>query len=140
MSTKVYPYLSFDGLSAEVLKFYQSIFGGELKVQTYGESGMGDTPEVRDRVIHADLTGDLVSLMASDTHPEFSPPLVMGNNITISLVGTDKDELTRCFNRLAEGGEITMALEEQFWGDVYGQVTDRFGIPWSVNISQPEQA
>jgi PhnB protein len=139
MSTKVYPYLNFDGQSAEAMQYYHSIFGGELKIQTYGESGMADNTEVANRVIHADLNGDLVSLMASDTHPEYSPPLVLGNNMTISLVGTDKDELTRSFNQLSEGGTITMPLEKQFWGDLYGQLVDRFGIQWSVNIYEPVQ-
>jgi PhnB protein len=139
MSTKVYPYLNFDGQSAEAMQYYHSIFGGELKIQTYGESGMADNTEVASRVIHADLNGDLVSLMASDTHPEYSPPLVLGNNMTISLVGTDKDELTRSFNQLSEGGTITMPLEKQFWGDLYGQLVDRFGIQWSVNIYEPVQ-
>lgn len=139
MSTKVYPYLNFDGQSAEAMQYYHSIFGGELKIQTYGESGMADNTEVANRVIHADLNGDLVSLMASDTHPEYSPPLVLGNNLTISLVGTDKDELTRSFNQLSEGGTITMPLEKQFWGDVYGQLVDRYGIQWSVNIYEPVQ-
>jgi PhnB protein len=139
MSTKVYPYLNFDGQSAEAMQYYHSIFGGELKIQTYGESGMADNTEVANRVIHADLNGDLVSLMASDTHPEYGPPLVLGNNMTISLVGTDKDELTRSFNQLSKGGTITMPLEKQFWGDVYGQLVDRFGIQWSVNIYEPVQ-
>jgi PhnB protein len=140
MSTKLYPYLNFDGQTAEAMKFYHAIFGGELKIQTYGEAGMADTPEFANRVIHADLNGELVSLMASDTHPEHSPTLVVGNNMTISLVGTDKDELTRCFNQLSDGGNIMMPLEKQFWGDVYGQLVDRFGIPWSVNIYEPGQA
>jgi PhnB protein len=140
MSTKVYPYLNFDGQTAEAMKYYHSIFGGELKIQTYGESGMADKPEVASRVMHADINGELVSLMASDTHPEHSPPLVLGNNMTISLVGTDKDELTRCFNQLSEGGTIMMPLEKQFWGDIYGQLVDRFGIQWSVNIYEPGQA
>jgi PhnB protein len=139
MSTKVYPYLNFDGQTADAMKFYQSIFGGELRMQTYGEAGMENKPDLANRVIHADLNGELVSLMASDTHPAHSPQLVAGNNITISLVGTDKDELTRCFNQLSEGGKIIMPLEKQFWGDFYGQVVDRFGIPWSVNIYEPGQ-
>lgn len=139
MKITLLPYLNFDGQTAEAMKYYQSIFGGELFMQTYAEAGMADKPEVSDRVIHADLKNDTVSFMASDTHPDHSQPLAVGNNVHLSIIGTDDAMLTQYFNQLAEEGTIFMPLEKQFWGDVFGSLTDKFGINWMVNISASDQ-
>jgi len=58
-----------------------------------------------------------------------------GNNITISLSGDDGEALRRWFEGLSEGGTVAMPLEKQVWGDEFGQLTDRFGINWMVNIT-----
>jgi PhnB protein len=139
MNTTLLPYLNFDGKTAEAMKFYQSIFGGELNMQTYGEAGMEEDPELGNRVIHADLRNDKFSIMASDTHPEHSQPMSLGNNVHLSIIGSDKDRLTQYFHKLSEGGSIYMPLEKQFWGDIFGSLTDKFGINWMVNISAGEQ-
>lgn len=139
MKTTLVPYLNFDGQTAEAMKFYQSMLGGELTMQTFAEAGMADKPEIAERVMHADLKNEAVSFMASDTHPDHSQPLAMGNNVHLSMVGSEEAKLTQYFNKLAEGGTIDMPLEKQFWGDVFGMLTDKFGIHWMVNISAAEQ-
>lgn len=121
------------------MQFYHSVFGGELRIQTFAEAGMADKPELGARVMHADLKNEAVSFMASDTHPDHSLPLVVGNNVHLSIVGSDEAKLTKYFNKLAEGGTIDMPLEKQFWGDLFGMLTDQFGVHWMVNISSAEQ-
>jgi PhnB protein len=138
MKTTLVPYLNFDGRTSEAMKFYHSVLGGELKMQTFAEAGMAEKSELGNRIMHADLKTDTVSMMASDTHSDHSQPLMAGNNINLSLIGTDEATLSEYFNKLAEGGQIVMPLEKQFWGDLYGMLIDKFGIPWMVNIS-PEQ-
>lgn len=135
MTAKLVPYLNFDGDCRAAMEFYRDVFGGELHVQTFGDAH-GETPDaIRDRVMHARLNAGAVDLMASDTHPEHSPPYVAGNGVHLSLIGTDHDTLADRFAQLAAGGSIEMPLEKQFWGDVYGALTDRFGMHWMVNIS-----
>ena len=75
--------------------------------------------------------------MGADTPPgmEFTP----GTNITVSLSGDDVEDLRGYFAKLADGGTVSMPLEKQMWGDEYGALTDRFGIPWMANISVPSQ-
>jgi PhnB protein len=135
VKTALVPYLNFDGQASEALRFYQSIFGGELMMQTYAEANMGDGPELADKIIHGSLQSETISLMASDTHPHYSQPLRVGNNVNLMIVGSDQDQLTEYFNKLAQGGTIDMPLEEQFWGDIYGVLTDKFGIPWMIDIA-----
>ncbi|MGD0318718.1 MAG: VOC family protein [Nitrososphaerales archaeon] len=130
------PYLNFNGSAAEAMRYYQSILGGELKMQTFGEAKMAETPQERDLVVHAVLKSDALLFMASDTHP--SRRTMFGDNIHMSITGRDSSELTRVFNGLAQGGKVDMPLARQFWGDTFGMLTDRFGVHWMVNI--PAQA
>jgi PhnB protein len=119
------------------MEFYRDVFGGELTLNTFGESGGAQgTPEA-DGIMHAQLeTPAGFTLMASDTPAEM--PYNPGDNISISLSGDDADELRGYWEKLSDGGTVTMALEKQMWGDEFGMCLDRFGIPWMVNISQPQ--
>lgn len=132
MKPTLTPYLNFNSQTKEAMKFYQSVLGGELKMQTFAESGMPTSPEDKDKIIHADLKNDSLSFMASDGGADHK--INMGNNIYMSIVGSDEALLTKYFNGLAEGGTVDMPLAKQFWGDIYGQLTDKFGIRWTVNI------
>lgn len=135
MNTELVPYLNFDGNAAEAMRFYESVFGGELSIQTFKDAFPETPAETADRTMHAMLKTSELSIMASDTHPEHSPAMLVGNNVSLSIIGSDSETLTGYFNKLAEGGMVTMPLEKQFWGDTFGACVDKFGIPWMVNIS-----
>jgi PhnB protein len=137
MKAALLPYLNFDGETAEAMRFYHSIFGGELAMQTFAEANMASGPHEADRILHAQLKSDSFSIMASDTHPDFGPLLNKGSNVNLILVGdaADQARLTEIFHGLTEGGTIEMALGPQFWGDIHGALVDRFGVPWMINIS-----
>ena len=137
MSVRLNPYLGFNGKTREAMEFYKSILGGELVMQSFGESGASKSEEQNDLIMHAQLTsGDMV-IMASDggEHNKVD----FGNNVSLSLVGEDAVKLTEIFNKLAEGGTVDMKLEKQFWGDTFGMLTDKFGQHWMVNINSGEQ-
>ena len=82
--------------------------------------------------MHAHLDHENLSFMASDTNPH-GPAFTPGNNVNLSIVGNDTAKMTEYFNRLSEGGTIMMPLEKQFWGDVFGMFTDKFGMHWMVS-------
>ncbi|MFD4638893.1 VOC family protein [Lentzea sp. NPDC058436] len=131
MATRLNPYISFDGQAREAMEFYQSVFGGELKMNTFGEFGMQDTPQA-DQIMHAQLETDAgYTIMASDTPPGME--YRSGSSITVSLSG-DEEVLRQYFNALAEGGKVGTPLEKQMWGDEYGDVVDKFGVNWMVNL------
>lgn len=135
--TVLIPYLNLDGAdTGAAMKFYQSIFGGDLVMQTFGEAGMAKTDEEKDFVIHAELKTDTFTFMASSGHADNK--VNFGDSVNMSLVGVDTETLTSWFNKLSEGGKIDLPLAKQFWGDIYGQVTDKYGIHWMVNIHNPE--
>lgn len=135
MDTQLVAYLTFTDETKDAMTLYKEIFGGELILQTFGDSGQADTDEVKDRIIHAQLKNEMFTLMASDTHPMYGPVVIMGNSVNLSLIGSDLEKLTEYFTKLAHEGSIEMPLAKQFWGDTFGACTDKFGIHWMVNVN-----
>jgi PhnB protein len=135
MASRLNPYINFAGNAREAMEFYNSVFGGTLTLNTFGEFGNPD-PVTADQIMHAQLETDQgFTLMASDTPPGM--PHTQGDNITISLSGDDGDRLRGYWEQLSQDGTVAMPLEKQVWGDEFGMVTDRFGVPWMVNIGAP---
>jgi PhnB protein len=134
MSSRLNPYLSLPGNTKEAMEFYKSVFGGTLNINTFGEYGEQD-PDLSDKVMHAQLeTDNGFTLMASDPPPGME--IQAGNNMAISLSGDDADALRGYWDKLSAGGDIQMPLEKQMWGDTFGMCTDKFGLPWMVNIAE----
>ena len=136
MASILNPYIAFGGNAREAMEFYRSVFGGELTLSTFGDYGAAGEQHA-DGIMHALLKTDAgYTLMASDTPPG-SGDAPTGGAITVSISGDDADQLRGYWTRLSEGGSVEMPLEKQMWGDEFGMCTDRFGIAWMVNISQP---
>jgi PhnB protein len=135
MTSRLNPYISFNGDARDAMEFYKSVLGGKLDLNTFGSLG-GAEGDDADKIMHAQLETDLgFTLMGADTpsHMEFTP----GNTMTVSLSGDDGDQLRGYWEGLSEGGNVTVPLEKQMWGDEFGMLVDRFGVAWMVNISQP---
>ena len=135
MSSRLNPYISFNGNARAALEFYEEVFGGTLVMNTFGEFGAGDGPQ-GDKIMHGQLeTPSGYTLMGSDTPPgmEYSP----GNTMTVSLSGDDAGELRGYWDKLSGTGTVVMPLERQMWGDEFGMCVDQFGVPWLVNITEP---
>ena len=137
MASRLNPYISFPGTAREAMEFYRDVFGGSLALSTFGEVGGTSDPADAEKIMHGMLeTDSMFTLMGADNPPgtEHSP----GNNIAVSLSGTDADELRGYWQKLSDGGTVTVPLEKQMWGDEFGMCMDRFGIAWMVNIGQEE--
>jgi PhnB protein len=135
MSSRLNPYLSFDGDARQAMEFYEQVFGGTMALNTFGSAGMPD-PAYTDKIMHGMLeTPSGFTLMGADTPPgmEYTP----GNTFAVSLSGDDATELRGYWEKLSADGSVEVPLERQMWGDVFGMCTDRFGVPWMVNISEP---
>ena len=138
MATRLNPYLSFRDTASQAMDFYQSVFGGELTRSTFGEGQASEDPAEKDKIMHSMLEtdGGLV-LMASDTPNSMeSTP---GTNYSVSLSGQDEAELRGYWDKLADGGAVTVPLEKAPWGDSFGMCVDRFGVSWMVNITAKQQ-
>lgn len=140
---KVHSYLNFEDKTEEAFRFYEKVLGGKLtEVHRFSsipqDGGFELTPEQKNLVMHVGLElPDGQMIMGSDMLPGMGPARVEGNNFSISVHPDTRQEADRIFNALAEGGAITMPMADQFWGDYFGSLTDKFGINWMVNYSDP---
>lgn len=129
------PYLTFTDSARAAMEFYRSVFGGDLSLTTFSEFGMGDGP-IADLVMHAALeTPQGFTLMASDSPPEMGMPASSGTWVSLSGDADASDDLRGWFAALADGGTVQTELAVQVWGDEFGQLTDRFGTGWMVNLA-----
>ncbi len=127
------PYLRFnDSKCREAMSFYKECIGGELTFQTVGESPMAkDMPsEDQNRIMHASLKKGGVEIFASDMMRDRA---VVGDNVALSLNCESEMEIKTLFAKLSAGGEVFMPLEKQFWGALFGVITDKFGFEWMLN-------
>lgn len=127
-------YLNFRGEAAEALEFYANVFGGQPQIMRHSAMGT-EGPEV-DWVMHGQLDApNGMRIMAADVPSVMEAPTGGNGGVSLCLHGNDAAALRGYFTALSEGGTVTTPLEEQMWGDEYGDLVDKFSIRWGVNIS-----
>ena len=134
MTVRLNPYLSFRDNAREAMAFYHSVFGGELTVSTFADFNASADPTEQDKIMHSQLeTPDGLVLMGADTPEgmEYRPQA----GVSVSLSGDDEARLRRYWERLSEGGSVTVPFEKAPWGDTFGMCVDRFGTSWMVNVA-----
>jgi PhnB protein len=134
MTTQLNPYLGFRDNAKEALEFYRTVFGGELTLSSFKDFHASEDPAEQDKIMHGQLTspGGLV-LMGADTPNSMS--YTPGDNYSVSLSGDDEVELRGYWDKLSDGATVTMPINAAPWGDIFGMLTDKFGVSWLVNIA-----
>ncbi|MBC6606149.1 VOC family protein [Hymenobacter sp. BT188] len=129
------PYLSFDGNCREAMTFYQQCLGGELMIQEVAGSPAAEhmPANAQNGVLHASLTTGDIIIFGSDAGGQ---KITRGNTVSLSLNCSSEEEITTWFQKLAEGGNVTMPLDDTFWGAKFGMLTDRFGMDWLLNYDK----
>ena len=126
-------YLFFHGQAEEAMNFYKSVFGGKIDATRYSDLPP-DSPEMpgteKNWFMHSTLDGGDIKLMGSDT-PKASPE---AKKVSLSLGGSDEAKMRKIFDDLSVGGKVFQPLEKMFWGDIFGSLTDKFGVEWMMNI------
>lgn len=135
MKNAVKPYLNFLDNCLEAMHFYQKVFGGDLEIMKVSESPVASQfpEEVQNQVLHACLKNDAFIVMASDLcgMGERKP----GTSVEMNLDCSSEEEVRALYAQLSEGGQIIEELKEQFWGDLFGMVLDRFDVRWMLTYS-----
>jgi PhnB protein len=134
-------YLNFSRNTEEAFNFYKSVFGGDFldgKINRFGDippqEGMPPlADEDKNLVMHVALPilgGHL--LMGTDAPESMGFSVIKGNNVHILLYTDTRIEADNLYKKLSAGGTVDMPLQDMFWGDYYGTLTDKFGIKWMV--------
>jgi len=125
------PYLYFKGDCEAALKHYAACGLGQIQhLRRYANTPMAerDGGAWRDKVLHSVFEGPNLRLCASDGAD--SEPM-KGSALLLEI--DDPAEAFALFTRLSEAGKVTVAFQQQFWGDHYGNFTDRYGVQWAMN-------
>ena len=129
-------YLTFNGNCREAMTFYNDCLGGILNFQTVGESPLSEKlpGQMKDSIMHASLVrGDLV-LMGSDMCPDSG--LVKGNSVSLLINCISEEELRNFYEKLSSGGKKDHAIENTFWGALFGELTDRYENHWMLSYDK----
>lgn len=138
---QVQPYLYFNGLAEEALRFYCQALGAEqLFLMRFKESPDQSMvpPGLGDKIMHAELRVGTSTLMVSDGMCDESQPAVF-SGISLSVLTQDVSQAEAAFAALCDGGQIQMPLTETFFSPRFGMVADRFGVSWMVLVQPAEQ-
>jgi len=132
------PYIFFPGTAEEALHFYENVFGGTIsELKRYEGSPAENLSNDKRKLMHARVSFGESMVMVCDATPDKMPP--SGSNIQLSVEFAEVNDMNEKFKKLAEGGKITMELQDAFWGARFGMLTDKYGINWMFNC-QLEQA
>ena len=139
---RVSTYLNFPRQTEEAFNFYKSVFGGEFnggRIARFKDIPPSDdaspiADEDKNLVMHVELsiTGGHI-LMGTDAPESMGFKVNYGNNVYINLEPDTKEETTKLFTALSNGGKITMELQDMFWGAFFGSCTDKYGVQWMFN-------
>src|SRR6185295_19444974 len=134
--TQINSYLTFNGNCREAMTFYKECLGGELVLQTIGESPMADKmpPQIKKSILHSTLTRGSLVLMGSDMVSDQG--VIRGNTVSLMLNCSSEEEIKNCYSNLSNGGEATHPLENTFWGAVFGDLTDKYGNHWLLHFQK----
>lgn len=130
------PYLNFNDSCEAAFNLYKSVFGGAFATFVRFKDVPGENPpppEDADKIMHVALSlGNNGTLMGSD-RPGHMGKTIFGDSVTISITADSEEEAQQLFEGLSAGGQVTMPLGKQFWGALFGMLTDKYGIHWMVN-------
>ncbi|MFE3227872.1 VOC family protein [Nocardia sp. NPDC059228] len=150
MSVNAVAHLNFHGQARAALEFYQSVFGGQLSVATYGDFGMpAELPDAT-RVVFGQVIADNgFRVMAYDVPGENAPvaqgaPTTRRENGTtitaepffLSVRGDTVEEVGVLWGRLADGGAVIEEFGPAQWAPGFGMLRDRFGITWILDVAR----
>lgn len=138
MSIETTTHINFDGQAREALDHYATVFGGTVTAATYGQMGASQEPAWADRIVFGQVTTDAgFRIMAFDVWPD--QPYDQGTNAFYVFVhGDDADEVTRYWEALSEGAEVRQPLAPTPWAPLAGQLRDRFGVVWQLDVAAPQ--
>jgi PhnB protein len=124
-------YLFLYGKCEEAMEFYKAALGGELEMNRQSDSPQPVPAGWEQKIMHATLRGDGFELMASDGGPDSHQE--KESNISLCIAMADEAKARDVYAKLSAGGKATMPMEQQFWGAIFGTLTDKYGIDWMIN-------
>jgi PhnB protein len=148
MSVNAVTHLNFQGNARQALEFYHSVFGGHLVITTYADFGLPQGTLNADKIVWGQVAADSgFHVMAYDvpsaeqssrqvkpsTHREHGLTITQ-ESFFISLRGENVNEVSTLWEKLSDGATIIEPIAQSPWAQLFGMLTDRFGVTWVVDV------
>ena len=133
---QIHSYLTFNGNCREAMSFYQDCLGGDLVLQTIGDSPLSKKmpKKMKNCILHATLKKETFVLHGSDIVPHTG--LIKGNAVSFALDCSGEEELKRIYSKLSTNSKINHPIQNTFWGALFGGLTDKYGHHWLLNYNK----
>ena len=135
-------YIFFNGNCEEAMNYYKGALNGKIEsIMRYNDAPMPCPDQQKDKVMHGVLEVDGTRIYFSDSndsHTGSEATTKQGGNFAVSLSFKSDDEITKTFNAISAGGQVTLPLQDMFWGAKFGMCTDKFGVNWMFNCDKPK--
>ena len=137
---QLHAYLTFNGNCKEAMTFYQNCLGGDLMLQTLGDSPLSkEMPRtMKNYILHATLTKDAFVIHASDLVPQTGR--LKGNTVSLFLNCSSEAEINLIYEKLSKNCKANNSIEHTFWGSLFGDLTDKYGNHWLLNYSKKSKS
>ncbi len=134
MIQKTTTFLMFEGDAEEAITFYTSLFEDSeiVRITKAGPDGPGG-PRAEGTVQHALFTLKGQPYMAIDS---FGHNFSFTPSISLFVQCDSEEELETLFNKLSDGGQVMMPLDNYGFSTRFAWVSDRFGVSWQLNDGQ----
>lgn len=140
---KINLYLSFNGNALEAFEFYKTVFWWEFSYsQKYHETPWMEDLNQEDiqKIMHIELPiFEQIHLMGTDILESFWQKVVFGNNMSVFINTSSKEETQDFFKKISEWWSIQTELWDTFWWDYYGMCIDKFWISWMLNYHNEQE-
>jgi PhnB protein len=142
-------HLNFRGDARRALEFYQSVFGGQITIATYGDFGMPkDAPGAENvvfgqvetpdgfRVMAYDIPGKSVaSAGATGSTRRENGVTITDQPFFVSVRGETLAEVQGYWEALVVGASVVEPLAASAWSPGFGMLTDSFGVTWILDAA-----
>ena len=136
---KIESLITFGGRCEEALEFYKQSVGAEvtalMRWKESPDASMKAPPGYGEKIMQANFRIGETQLMADDGVGDKAAEF---KGVSLVIEAADDAEAKRVFTALGDGGKVTMALMKTFWTSSFGMLTDKFGVPWIVNVAAPK--
>lgn len=130
MKATLTPYIFSEDARAQAEFYVQALDGEILSLQTFEQ--MPNVPEeMKNKVMHLSMVAAGIPIFMCDE----SAGAIRHGGISLSLEFAEESEAHEAFRKLSEGGTVKHPLEQAFWGTLFGQLEDKFGVPWMISTA-----
>jgi predicted 3-demethylubiquinone-9 3-methyltransferase (glyoxalase superfamily) len=134
---KIIPNLWFEKDTEEVVDFYTSLFTGSSKgrIMRYDKAGAEASGQKEGDVmtISFKLAGQEFIAINGGPYFKFTPA------VSLSVSCKSEEEVDKLYEKLAENGQVLMALDKYPFAPKYAWINDKYGLSWQIILAEKAQ-